>query len=74
MKAHQELSSALVTAVEIPATMTTSQAAAAMNRKTQTLYKWHFTKQGPVQPVTINGRLAWPANQIAALLNGEALQ
>lgn len=54
----------------IPATLTTAEAAAALNRKPQPLNKWAFTGQGPVQPVRINGRLAWPADKIAALLAG----
>lgn len=56
----------------IPATLTTAEAAAALNRKPQTLNKWAFTKTGPVQPIRVNGRLAWPADQIAALLTGGA--
>jgi hypothetical protein len=54
----------------IPATLTTAEAAAALNRKPTTLNKWAFTKTGPLQPIRINGRLAWPANAIAALLDG----
>lgn len=56
----------------IPATLTTAEAAAVLNRKPQTLNKWAFTKTGPVQPIRVNGRLAWPADQIAALLTGGA--
>jgi hypothetical protein len=55
---------------DIPATLTTAEAAAALNRKPQTLNKWSFLKNGPVKPVKINGRLAWPADAIAALLKG----
>lgn len=54
----------------IPATMTTAEAAKALNRKPRTLNKWATTKRGPVQPVRINGRLAWPVDQITALLKG----
>lgn len=53
----------------IPATLTTAEAATALNRKTKTLHKWAFTQTGPIQPVRINGRLAWPADQITALLS-----
>ena len=56
----------------IPATLTTAEAAAALNRKPQTLNKWAFTHSGPVQPIRIHGRLAWPRDQIAALLEGES--
>lgn len=56
----------------IPATLTTAEAAKALNRKPRTLNKWATTKRGPVQPVRINGRLAWPLDQITALLKGES--
>ena len=55
---------------ELPATLTTAAAAAALNRKPQTLNKWAFTRTGPVQPVRINGRLAWPTGAITDLLRG----
>lgn len=57
---------------KLPATLTTAEAAVALNRKPQTLNKWAFTRTGPVQPVRINGRLAWPADAIANLLRGVA--
>lgn len=67
-----QVSPGLLKTASIPATLTTAEAAAALNRKPNTLNKWAFTKRGPVQPVRINGRLAWPAAAIAALLNGGA--
>jgi hypothetical protein len=54
----------------VRATMTTAEAAVALNRKPQTLNKWAFTKRGPLQPIRINRRLAWPTDAVAALLNG----
>lgn len=51
-------------------TMTTAQAAAALNRKPLTLNRWAWTGTGPLQPVRINRRLAWPTEAIIALLNG----
>lgn len=54
----------------VRATMTTAEAAAALNRKPKTLNKWAFTNTGPLQPIRINRRLAWPTEAIAALLNG----
>ena len=57
-------------AANIPSVLTTAEAAAALNRRPQTLNKWAFTGKGPVQPVRIHGRLAWPAIAIANLLNG----
>jgi hypothetical protein len=50
--------------------MTTAEAAVALNRKPKTLNKWAFTQSGPIQPVRINRRLAWPTEAIAVLLNG----
>lgn len=55
---------------KLPATLTTAEAAVALNRKPRTLNKWAFARTGPVQPVRINGRLAWPADAIANLLRG----
>lgn len=52
--------------------VTTADAAKALNRAPQTLRKWACLENGPIRPVRINGRLAWPLDQIAALLNGGA--
>jgi hypothetical protein len=54
----------------LPATMTTVDAAAALNRKPETLHKWSCRKDGPLQPIRINGRLAWSTAEIQRLLNG----
>jgi hypothetical protein len=51
--------------------ITTAQAAKALNRKEQTLRKWACLENGPIRPVRIHGRLAWPLDEIAALLRGE---
>jgi hypothetical protein len=56
----------------VPETLTTAEAAVALNRKPQTLRMWACNENGPIRPVRVHGRLAWPANQIAALLNGGA--
>ncbi|WP_288081847.1 hypothetical protein [Pseudomonas sp.] len=53
--------------------LTTKEAAQALNRSTQTLHLWameSYTK-APIKPVRICGRLAWSADAIAALLNGD---
>jgi hypothetical protein len=50
--------------------MTTAEAAAALNRKPTTLTKWAWAGTGPIKPIRIYGRLAWPSDEIAALLNG----
>ena len=51
-------------------TLTTAEAAKALNRAPQTLRTWACFENGPIRPVRINGRLAWPADEIAQLLNG----
>jgi hypothetical protein len=48
----------------------TTQAAKALNRAPQTLRKWACLENGPIRPIRINGRLAWPLDEIAILLNG----
>lgn len=50
----------------------TAEAAKALNRQPQTLRKWACLENGPIRPIRINGRLAWPLDEIAALLNGSA--
>lgn len=58
----------------IPEYLNTHDAAKALMRQEATLRRWAFTKRGPVQPVRINRRLAWPVDQIVAVLNGEVQQ
>lgn len=54
----------------IEAVLPTDEAAAALNRKPQTLRKWACLENGPIRPVRINGRLAWRLSEIQALLSG----
>lgn len=54
----------------IEATLTTDEAAAALNRQPQTLRKWACLENGPIRPVRIHGRLAWRVADLQALLNG----
>ncbi|CBJ36693.1 conserved protein of unknown function, putative DNA-binding domain [Ralstonia solanacearum CMR15] len=56
----------------IQAVIPTHVAAAALNRRPQTLRKWACLENGPIRPVRINGRLAWRVADVQALLNGEA--
>lgn len=55
---------------ELRQAVTTAQAAKALNRTPQTLRKWACLENGPIRPIRINGRLAWPVDEIARLLNG----
>lgn len=65
-------SNAPVTIDQLKQSVPTAVAAKALNRKPQTLRTWACLGSGPIQPVKINGRLAWPVDQIAALLKGGA--
>jgi hypothetical protein len=57
--------------VELPAVLSTAVAAAYINRKPQTLRKWACLEIGPLQPIRINGRLAWRVSDLRALLHGD---
>lgn len=49
-------------------TVPTEQAAHYLNRRPQTLRGWACLENGPLRPVRINGRLAWPVAGIKAAL------
>jgi hypothetical protein len=51
--------------------VSTAAAAAALNRKSQTLRKWACFENGPIRPIRIHGRLAWRVADIETLLQGE---
>lgn len=50
----------------------TNAAAFYLNRQPQTLRAWACLENGPVRPLRINGRLAWPVAAIKQLLSGGA--
>jgi hypothetical protein len=52
-------------------TVPTDAAAYYLNRKSQTLRAWACLENGPLRPVRINGRLAWPVAAMRTLLKGE---
>lgn len=54
--------------LETRTTIPTAAAAYHLNRKSQTLRAWACLENGPIRPIRINGRLAWPTNEIKALL------
>lgn len=58
---------------DLPAVMTTADAASYLNRAAQTLRKWACLENGPIRPIRINGRLAWKVSDLQKLLNGEVL-
>ena len=55
-------------AVETRAALPTDCAAFHLNRKPQTLRLWSMSGSGPICPLRINGRLAWPVAEIKRLL------
>ena len=50
------------------AALPTSEAAAHLNRKPQTLRGWACLEDGPMRPLRINGRLAWPVADLKRVL------
>ncbi|MBC7618272.1 MAG: hypothetical protein H7293_04655 [Candidatus Saccharibacteria bacterium] len=46
----------------------TAAAAYCLNRRQQTLRGWACHEDGPLRPIRINGRLAWPTQKIRELL------
>ena len=54
--------------VETRTAVPTDCAAFHLNRKPQTLRLWSMSGSGPLDPLRINGRLAWPVAEIKRLL------
>lgn len=52
-------------------TVPTAPAAYYLNRQQQTLRGWACLDNGPIRPIRINGRLAWPVAEIRRLLGVE---
>lgn len=50
--------------------VSTAEAAFHLGRTPQTLRKWACYEDGPLRPIRIHGRLAWPVAQIKQLLKG----
>lgn len=48
--------------------VTTEEAAYYLNRKAQTLRSWSSSENGPIRPIRISARLAWPVAEIRAIL------
>ena len=46
----------------------TEQAAHYLNRRPQTLRIWACREDGPIRPIRINGRLAWPVSELRRVL------
>lgn len=58
--------------LEIRVALTTKEAAFHLNRAEQTLRLWTSKQSGPLQPVKVNGRLAWLVADIRRVLAGGA--
>ena len=56
---------------DLPAVLSTKQAATFINRAPQTLRKWACLGVGPIRPVRIHGRLHWRVSDLQSLLSGE---
>lgn len=46
----------------------TASAAHYLNRRPQTLRGWACHEDGPLRPVRVNGRLAWPVSELRRVL------
>lgn len=49
-------------------TVDTAAAAYYLNRQQQTLRGWACLENGPLRPIRINGRLAWPVAELRRVL------
>ena len=49
-------------------TVATADAAHYLNRRPQTLRGWACNEDGPLRPIRINGRLAWPVAGLRRVL------
>lgn len=46
----------------------TAAAAYYLNRRPQTLRVWACHEDGPIRPIRVNGRLAWPVAELRRVL------
>lgn len=60
----QPVSLALETRTALP----TCEAAFHLSRANQTLRLWAMREDGPLRPMRINGRLAWPVSELRRVL------
>lgn len=55
-------------ASETRAAVDTATAAYHLNRRPQTLRGWACREDGPLRPLRVNGRLAWPVAELRRVL------
>jgi hypothetical protein len=53
---------------ETRANLPTPEAAFHLNRAQQTLRLWAMREDGPLRPIRIHGRLAWPVAELRRIL------
>ena len=53
---------------ETRAAIPTHEAAFHLSRAQQTMRLWACRENGPIRPIRINGRLAWPVSALRRLL------
>lgn len=46
----------------------TREASYHLNRKQQTMRLWAMHDDGPLRPLRVNGRLAWPVSELKRIL------
>lgn len=54
--------------LETRSTLPTAEAAGHLNRAKQTLRIWAMREDGPIRPIRVHGRLAWPVADIKRVL------
>lgn len=57
---------------ETRAALSTPEAAFHLNRAQQTLRLWAMRENGPLRPIRVNGRLAWPVAELRRILHVQA--
>jgi len=55
-------------ALETRTALPTNEAAFHLCRANQTLRLWAMREDGPLRPMRINGRLAWPVSELRRVL------
>lgn len=53
-------------------TVPTEQAAYYLNRRPQTCSAWACLENGPIRPIRVGGRLAWPVSELCRVLGVSA--
>lgn len=57
---------------ETRSALPTPEAAFHLNRAQQTLRLWAMRENGPIRPIRVNGRLAWPVSELRRILQVDA--